>query len=142
MGNINFFNENIRFRLYHKNKIRKWINYVLQSENIKIPVNIDFIFSTDQFLLKINQAYLSHNTFTDVISFELSENNNVVEGEVYISIERVRENCIIFGSSFQNELNRVILHGVLHLIGYDDKGESERQKMHELENKYLNILKI
>ena len=142
MVKISFFNGDINFRLYHKNKIRKWIFFLLHSENVAIPVNIDFIFCSDQFLLEINQAYLNHNTFTDIISFNLSENNNSIEGEVYISIDRVRENHIIFGSSLQNELYRVIIHGVLHLIGYNDKSRNEIEIMRELENKYLSIMEI
>ena len=142
MVKINFFNGDINFRLYHKNKIRKWIFFLLHSENVAIPVNIDFIFCSDQFLLEINQAYLNHNTLTDIISFDLSENNNSIEGEVYISIDRVRENHIIFGSSLQNELYRVIIHGVLHLIGYNDKSRNEIEIMRELENKYLSIMEI
>jgi probable rRNA maturation factor len=137
MGKIHFFNEDIHFRLKDKKKIRKWINLVIDAERVLIPVNIDFIFCSDQFLLKINQSFLHKDTLTDIISFNLSETHNTIDGEVYISIDRVRENSTIFGSSMKNELRRILIHGVLHLIGYDDKSDTEIQKMRQLENKYL-----
>jgi probable rRNA maturation factor len=140
MGNIKFFSEDIHFGLKNKKKIAEWINRVLISEHVKISVNIDFVFCSDQFLLNINQTYLKHNFFTDIISFDLSDDNNHIDGEVYISIDRVRENGLIFGSTFENELRRVIIHGVLHIIGYKDMSRSEIKKMRQLENKYLKMM--
>ena len=99
--------------------------------------HISYIFCDDAYLLEINQSYLQHDTFTDIITFDLSENKNKLISEIYISAERVRENAISFTTTFEKELLRVLFHGALHLCGYKDKTKSEQQKMRQMEDHYL-----
>ena len=120
----------------NKKAIRKSVERIFALEG-KALVRIDYIFCSDQFLLEINKLYLQHDYYTDIITFDLSEEGETI-GEIYISTERVKENAGIHGSSFINELLRVIYHGALHLIGYKDKKKSEitlmRQKDREINN--------
>lgn len=101
----------------------------------KICGNINFIFCTDEELLKLNKKYLHHNTYTDVITFNYNDND--LSGDIYISIDRVRLNSVKYKVTFNNELHRVMLHGVLHLIGYNDKSKKQKETMVKAENKYL-----
>ncbi|HLF34003.1 MAG TPA: rRNA maturation RNase YbeY [Cyclobacteriaceae bacterium] len=142
MAIINFFNEDIRFRLSHKKKIRIWVEKIFRAEFSKHLTFINFIFCSDTYLLKINRAYLNKNTLTDVITFNLSEDRQSVEGEVYISIDRVRENGIILKIPIQKELYRVIIHGILHLNDYRDDDLKGKKRMQRLENKYLKYTNI
>ena len=98
-----------------------------------------YIFCTDQYLLDINRRYLKHDDFTDIISFELSTDPGRVHGEIYISLDRVRENAGALGVSFKEELHRVVFHGALHLCGYKDKLKSDQLVMREMEDRYLNL---
>jgi rRNA maturation RNase YbeY len=142
MALINFFNEDTHFRLIHKKKIRCWIEKIFSAEHTKRLSFVNLIFCSDTYLLKINQTYLNKNTLTDVITFNLSEDRRIVEGEVYISIDRVRENGIILKIPIQNELYRVIIHGILHLHDYRDDIMDGKKRMQRLENKYLKFTKI
>jgi probable rRNA maturation factor len=99
---------------------------------------LTYIFCSDDYLLQINKQYLQHNYFTDIITFDLSDGNNLVTGEVYISLDRVKENAQTYKVSFQKELLRVIFHGALHLCGYGDKSEKEEKAMRKAEDKYLH----
>jgi probable rRNA maturation factor len=98
---------------------------------------LTYIFCSDGYLLQINKEYLQHNYYTDIITFDLSEDNNQVSGEVYISLDRVKDNAKTYKVSFQKELLRVIFHGALHLCGYRDKSEKELMVMRKAEDKYL-----
>ena len=98
---------------------------------------INFIFCSDEYLLGLNQAHLDHNTFTDIITFELSSKNQPLVADIYISVDRVRENARLFQVSFKEELHRVIFHGVLHLCGFKDKKPAEQKLMREMEGKWL-----
>ena len=100
--------------------------------------DITYIFCDDAYLLKINQDYLQHDTYTDIISFDYSEANKL-SGDIFISIERVKENALNFEVSFEEELKRVLIHGVLHYAGYKDKTKADAKEMREQENKYMNL---
>lgn len=141
MSKINFFSENIKFDLKSKSKIKKWITQVADNEKYIIE-NLNYIFCSDSYLLEINQTYLKHDTFTDIITFDNSEFENEIIGDIYISIERVKENCQKLEQKFEQELHRVMIHGLLHLCGYKDKKPAEKQKMTEMEDKSLAILEM
>ena len=109
---------------------------MFRKENKKLQ-SLNYIFCTDEELLKINRQYLQHDFYTDIISFELSPKGAPIEGEVYISIDRVRDNARLLDETIYTELHRVIFHGALHLCGYRDKTKNETVKMREMEAKYL-----
>lgn len=115
--------------------LEPWIKTVITKEN-KTLGEINYIFCTDEYLLEKNQTFLNHNTYTDIITFDYSEENQI-SGDIFISIERVKENARKFAVEFETELKRVMIHGVLHLIGYKDKSEDEQKLMREKENYYL-----
>ena len=120
-------------------KFNSFITPLLISEN-KTEGDIVLIFCSDQYLLEINKKHLNHDYYTDIITFDYCV-EKIVSGDLYISIDRVKENSKIFNESFINELNRVVIHGVLHLCGYNDKTEADQKIMRNLENKYLAINK-
>ena len=117
-------------------KLKKFIEASFRKEKKKLQ-SLNFIFCTDQDLLQINQEYLKHNYYTDIITFELSEKDKPVEGEVYISVDRVRDNSQRLKESNHKELHRVIFHGVLHLCGYKDKNVKQVKEMREKEDDLL-----
>ncbi|HEU5292637.1 MAG TPA: rRNA maturation RNase YbeY, partial [Cyclobacteriaceae bacterium] len=104
--------------------------------------SLNYIFCSDEYLKEINIEYLNHKTYTDIITFNYNPGEGELEGEIYISVDRVRENAKTFKSEFQTELHRVIIHGVLHLIGFNDKSKSEKAVMREKEDSYLSLLKV
>jgi len=134
---IQFFQEKIRFKLPHPRKTSRWIRTVAQSENSKVA-GVNFIFCSDQFLKTINVEYLAHDTFTDVISFDYSDDSGI-QGDVFISIERVRENAEKFKTNLDEEVHRVMIHGVLHLLGYTDKSKTSKTLMRKKEDAYLSL---
>lgn len=105
-------------------------------------MSLNYIFCTDEYLKEINIQYLGHNTYTDIVTFNFNPSKGKLEGEIYISIDRVRDNSKTFSSDFQIELHRVIIHGVLHLAGFNDKTKREKAVMREKEDTYLSLLKI
>lgn len=115
-----------------------WLDEVAELEKKKIG-DINLIFTSDKYLLKVNQDYLDHDYYTDIITFDYSE-DDFVSGDLFISVDRVKENADTSKVSFLNELNRVVVHGVLHLCGYKDKSESEEQLMRQKENQMLRLL--
>ena len=133
-----FHSESVSFNLKHKLKYKRWLINVIISENKK-PGEINFVFVDDENLLRINIKYLNHNFYTDVITFDYCEGDSI-SGDVYISIDRILENARKFKNSFQNELNRVMVHGVLHLLDYHDASNKEKAVMRQLEDKYLALL--
>ena len=137
-GEINFFNEGTAYLLRDKTKIRKWLHICAKREKYRIG-DLNYIFTSDTKLRKINREYLDHDYFTDVITFDNSENRKVISGDIFISIDRIRENARTYGSRISEELHRVMVHGLLHLTGYDDKTPKAAEKMRKLEDKYLNI---
>jgi len=136
--NISFFSEEIDFDIDNHSNFIDWLNKTTQCES-KICGELSFVFCTDEYLHKINVEYLNHDTYTDIITFDYTE-GNIVAGDIFISVDRVRENAIEFRKEFNNELSRVIIHGVLHLIGYKDKTPEEKAQMREKEDFYLNLL--
>ncbi len=136
---IRFFNENTSFRLRNKKSIRAWISDAVINEG-KIPGEISVIFCNDSFLLDMNIRYLNHDTLTDIITFEYNE-GLLISGDIFISIERVKENARLFSKSFNDELHRVIIHGMLHLCGYKDKTMKDTATMRRMEEAYLVLFR-
>ena len=131
-----YYHSECDFQLKDDESITKWIKNVINAENKELA-EINYIFCDDQYLLKKNQEYLKHDTFTDIITFDYTEQNRI-NADIFISIERVKENAITFAVPFDNELRRVIIHGVLHLMGYKDKSKEDAEKMRNKENFYLS----
>ena len=136
---IGYFAEAITFQIDQADSVAQWINLVVEQEQKSIE-SINFIFCSDEYLHKINLEYLNHDTYTDVITFPY--NADPVEGDIFISIERIRENAKEYGVSFEDELHRVMVHGTLHLLNYLDKTDEEKKQMTRLENKYLQLLAL
>ena len=137
----NFFSEKITYSPKNKKKIRKLIELICKDQN-KSLVFLNCIFCSDNYLLEINKKYLKHNFYTDVITFDHREKGDKnIEGDVYISIDRVKENAKLYGVKTESELTRVIIHGVLHLCGFGDKNKKEKKIMGDKENKYISLYK-
>lgn len=134
---INFFSET-EFKLQNEEGIVNWISDAITSEK-KTLGEINYIFVSDEYLLNLNKTYLNHDTLTDIITFDNSV-GNILHGDIYISVERVQDNAIDFNVSFEEELHRVMIHGVLHLAGYRDKTDKEAEEMRTRENHYLEGL--
>ena len=139
MPRIHFFYEDVKFTVPHKTKLRNWIELIIKNETGKKIKNINFIFCSDEFLLEFNKIYFHHHTLTDVIAFDYSDDERNLESDIYISINRIKENSQDLKIPFLNELHRVMIHGVLHLLGYRDKSEDELQIMREKENECLTL---
>jgi rRNA maturation RNase YbeY len=135
---INFNSLYPEFELQTTNYYKSWLVSVIHAEK-KIVGEIQFVFCDDAFMLTINQTYLNHDTLTDIITFPTSISGNILSGEIYISIPRVKENAQLIHSNFDNELARVLVHGVLHLIGYKDGTIDEKTEMRAKEDYYLNL---
>lgn len=135
---IYFFFET-RVSLKDRTGIKKLITSVFKKEGVELA-GLNYIFCTDKRLLKINQDFLKHDYYTDIITFELSPKGHPIEGEIYISVDRVKENALSLKTSFKKELLRVILHGTLHLCGYKDKTASEIKQIRQKEEFYLSKL--
>jgi rRNA maturation RNase YbeY len=133
---IQFFSEDIQFILKDKGGIRKWLNVLIREEKKK-PWYINFIFCSDDYLFELNKTYLKHETYTDILTFPYQEDEEIISGDIFISINRVKENAIDFKQDFNKELLRVMVHGILHLIGYSDHGKKEKKVMTEKEDYYL-----
>jgi rRNA maturation RNase YbeY len=128
---------NTKFKLFNESKIRTWLNTVAASEN-SVLGNITYAFFNDNELKKLNKQFLNHNVYTDVISFDNSK-SQLIEGDIAISTERVKENAKKYNVSFEEELKRVMVHGLLHFLGYNDKTEEERKLMKSKENSKLKL---
>ncbi|MFD2554289.1 rRNA maturation RNase YbeY [Sphingobacterium tabacisoli] len=137
LKDISFFSEDIEYTLKEKAKVREWIHAAIQAEGFKRVSELNFIFCSDEYLLDINKEYLNHDTYTDIVTFDSSEDEEVIAGDIFISIERVRENASKFKVLERDELHRVIIHGVMHLCGYLDKKKEEKERMTAKENEYL-----
>ena len=137
---VNFFYKKKEKLPFNKNYVRLWIKDVIRKENKKLGC-VNFIYCSDDYLLDLNKTYLKHHDLTDVITFNFSENKKIIEGDIYISTERVRENSEAFSESFTSELLRTMIHGVLHLVGYDDKKKGDKALMIEKENYFLSAFK-
>jgi len=140
MGSIRFFNEGVVFSLPHPRKTTVWIKGVITREK-KSLTEINYIFCSDKFLLSLNKGYLNHNTLTDIITFDNSATKGALEADIYISVERVADNASKFQANFDEELHRVMIHGVLHLLGYKDKKGTEKALMRKKEEACLSLRK-
>lgn len=138
METINFSQADVNYELSHKRKTRDLIKKLFLLERVKME-SFSVVFCSDTYLLKINREYLNHDYYTDIITFDLSA-SNLVEGELYISVDRVKENAKNLKTQFSVEILRVIIHGALHLCGYKDKTSPEEKKMRMKEDYYLNKL--
>ncbi len=135
---IDFQTQDIDLVIKEKNKIRLWIVNAVKNEGKKIG-DITYIFCTDDYLLQMNLQYLQHNTYTDVITFDYTEGKRV-SGDIFISYDRITDNSKELGTTLENELHRVMIHGIMHLCGYVDKQTEERANMTVKENQYLALL--
>ena len=134
---IRYFQEDIRFELKQKMQNNRWLKMVAGSEMRRLGA-INIIFCSDNYILDVNMKYLQHDYFTDIITFDYCE-KDVLSGDLFISIDSVRENAQFYGTEFADELNRVMVHGLLHLIGYDDHSEADIAVMRQKENYYLGM---
>lgn len=137
---IHFFSEETPFQLKQKNNRKKWLKEIAQEEKFIIQ-DLNYIFCSDEYLHQINVEYLDHDTYTDIITFDNSEEENELEGDIFISIDRVKENASKHSVSIEEELSRVISHGLYHLIGYKDKKKSETELMRSKEEFAINLYK-
>ncbi|MBP6456476.1 MAG: rRNA maturation RNase YbeY [Chitinophagaceae bacterium] len=138
MSKCAFHDLDVNSMLMEKRKLGSFLKKMIKKYTQR-NCDLNYIFCSDEYLVKLNKQFLRHNTYTDIITFDLSENENLIKGEIYISAERVTENAKIFKVSYINELYRVILHGALHLSGFGDKSKKEKEEMRSLENENLNI---
>lgn len=135
---INFFEEETKFRLDKRQKRKKWLKSIADSEEFKI-LDLNYIFCSDEYLYNINVEYLNHDTYTDIITFDNSEEEDKIEGDVFISIDRVEENSKKLQVPIEDELSRVISHGLFHLMGYKDKKKEEVEMMRTKEEFAINL---
>ena len=133
-----FYNADTNYKIQNKGIVRNKLSYLVHNEGFKL-VNINIILCSDEHLLEINKKHLNHNYYTDVITFDLSDKNNEVDGEIYISLDRIRENKKVYKVSLFAEFQRVVIHGVLHLVGYDDHSKKDISIMRNKEQLYLSI---
>ena len=134
---ISYFFEDTDFIFKGKTKNNKWLRLVAESEIRRIG-DISIIFCSDNYILDVNQQYLQHDYFTDIITFDYCEGDKL-SGDLFISVDSVRENALEYGAEFTEELNRVIVHGIHHLIGYDDHNDDDIAIMINKENYYLSL---
>ncbi len=135
---IRYFTEDIRFQYKGKRLTSNWLKKVAEQEEKRIG-GVSIIFCSDPYLLGINREYLGHDYYTDIITFDYCE-GKLLGGDLFISIDTVRDNAAFYGTSFDNELHRVIVHGLLHLIGYDDHSDADTAAMRAAEDRALALL--
>lgn len=133
---ILFFHEDTSFQLKDRTIVRTWLKKVAKKEGYSI-VGLNYIFCSDKYLLQINKDFLNHDYYTDIITFDQSEVKGKIEGDIFISIDRVKDNAKTVGSTFKQELHRVLAHGLLHLTGYKDKTPKDAKKMRAMEEAAL-----
>jgi probable rRNA maturation factor len=136
---VYFFFDNVRITLRDRTKLKGSIEFLFKKEKKSLD-SLTYIFCSDKRLLEINRQYLKHDFYTDIITFDLSEESNKVVGEIYISVDRVLKNSTAFKIPFANELSRVIFHGALHLCGYKDKTSKQKHQMGEKEDYYVSLI--
>ena len=137
---VRYFTEDIKFDYKERRRTSRWLKLVAESE-IRRLGDVSVIFCSDPYILDINLKYLQHDYFTDIITFDYCE-GDTLSGDLFISIDSVRENAVLYKTEFEEELNRVIVHGVLHLIGYDDHTEADKKEMRSKENYYLSLREL
>lgn len=134
---ITFHSEDIQFKINARRKYKAWINAVIHQNGLKTG-DITYIFCSNPYILQINRQYLNHDYFTDIITFNYNE-NKTISGDIFVSIDTVRANAVEYKVSFEEELQRVMIHGVLHLIGFDDHSREDKMMMRQKETDALNI---
>lgn len=135
---IRYYEQDTNAGLNSKRKLTSFINeLILSKRKGVVAINLTYIFCDDQYLLAINKQFLKHDTLTDIITFDMSEEPAILNGEIYISIERIKDNASKFATTYQQELHRVIFHGALHLCGYKDKKKEDKEEMTKQENNCL-----
>jgi len=138
---IRFFYEELDvFKISNPLITKKWLLLIANGENQKIE-GINYVFCNDEYLYKINLEYLNHDTYTDIVTFDNSEEEDRIEGDIFISVDRVKENAITNNTAFKEELKRVMAHGLLHLFGYNDKTADEQKVMRKKEEACLSLYK-
>jgi rRNA maturation RNase YbeY len=135
---IHFYFEKVEFSLKNRTQLKRFIGELIAEEKKKID-NLNYIFCNDKVLLEINRRYLNHNFYTDIITFDLSASSKEILADIYISVDRVKENSRDLKTTFQEELHRVMFHGLLHLCGYNDKTENQKKLIRRKEDHYLNL---
>lgn len=138
MSKINFFEEDAQVKRALLKKHKQWLKQVASSEDVVVD-EINYIFCSDNYLLEVNRNYLNHDYYTDIITFDNSEDEKILS-DIFISIDRINENSVSLGTSFIHELSRVMVHGLLHLCGYHDKSTNDKTLMREKEDHYLSLL--
>lgn len=138
MSAIQFVNKKTRFKLKEKERIASWVERVVLMYH-KFPGDIQYIFCDDTFLAEMNQQYLQHDTLTDIITFNYNS-GHYISGDIFISIDRIKENAATYKTTIEDELHRVMIHGILHLCGLNDKSPKDKKLMQEKENEALEIL--
>lgn len=134
---IRFFNEDVPYKLPHKQGVRQWLKQQAQQEGYTIG-DLNYIFCSDEYVLQVNRDYLQHDYYTDIITFDQSEEEEKLEGDIYISVDRVADNAAQLGIPAEQEMLRVLAHGLLHLCGYADKGAEEEIQMRKKEDEWLH----
>ena len=138
MSEISFACDDVNFSWVDEWVISSWLEQVVTLEK-SVLISLSYVFCSDEKLLEINKTYLQHDYYTDVITFDLSDGGDI-EGEIYISLDRIKDHAAKYQSSFDEELCRVVVHGLLHLIGYDDKTEADQKTMRSKESNCLSLL--
>ena len=138
MSAIQFVNKKTRFKLKEKERIASWVERVVLMYH-KFPGDIQYIFCDDTFLAEMNQQYLQHDTLTDILTFNYNS-GHYISGDIFISIDRIKENAATYKTTIEDELHRVMIHGILHLCGLNDKSPKDKKLMQEKENEALEIL--
>ena len=133
---LKFFAEEIEFKTPQPQKTSKWLKNISESEGYEVG-DLNYIFCTDEYLLEVNRQYLDHDYYTDIITFDNSEEEGKLEGDIFVSIDRVKENAANEGVAFELELRRVLVHGLLHLVGFDDTSDELKKIMRMKEDECL-----
>ena len=135
---ISYMAEEVKMPKISKREISAWIKKIAEMKGFQVG-DISYVFCSDEYILNVNKEYLQHDYYTDIITFDYTE-GNVISGDLIISLETIESNAEQFGVTYESELNRVIIHGILHLCGIDDKGPGEREMMEANENEALQVL--
>ncbi len=140
MSSIQFFCEDVDFQLDQSELLLDWLTHIASDHNVPIE-DINYIFCSDEYLLEINRQYLDHDYFTDIITFDNSSKGQPLLSDIFISVDRVKENASNQGVGFDQEMHRVLVHGLLHLLGYNDKDSDDQILMRQKEDTCLSLLK-
>ncbi|MBC5774581.1 rRNA maturation RNase YbeY [Pontibacter sp. KCTC 32443] len=138
---IEFYSEDIAFSLSNPEQVSDWIASIIEQHDFELA-GLTYIFCSDEYLHQINVEYLDHDTLTDIITFDNADEEGTVEGDIFVSIDRVRDNAQTLGIPFEDELHRVLIHGVLHLLGFKDKTEEQEAVMRKQEDSCLSLRKF